>query len=140
MLLGKYLFVVRTWQNKDVSNFQVSLLSFRDNNIEECGLEMFFSVDKEILGEITTHELKPGGGDIQVTEENKEEYVRWVSLMTFEQTPLCAMVKVGFIGHSFEKAGLLHCCVSRKAASAMPTVTYKYYISNFLNMHCHKNQ
>lgn len=39
---------------------------------------MFFSVDKEILGEITTHELKPGGGDIQVTEENKEEYIRWV--------------------------------------------------------------
>lgn len=48
----------------------------RDNNIEECGLEMFFSVDKDILGEITTHELKPGGGDIQVTEENKEEYVK----------------------------------------------------------------
>lgn len=50
----------------------------RDNNIEECGLEMFFSVDKDILGEITTHELKPGGGDIQVTEENKEEYIKWV--------------------------------------------------------------
>lgn len=49
---------------------------FRDNDIEECGLEMFFSVDKEILGEISTHELKPGGGDIQVTEENKEEYIR----------------------------------------------------------------
>lgn len=39
---------------------------------------MFFSVDKDILGEITTHELKPGGGDIQVTEENKEEYIKWV--------------------------------------------------------------
>lgn len=51
---------------------------FRDNDIEECGLEMFFSVDKEILGEISTHELKPGGGDIQVTEENKEEYIRLV--------------------------------------------------------------
>lgn len=55
------------------SNF---LHLFRDNDIEECGLEMFFSVDKEILGEISTHELKPGGGDIQVTEENKEEYIR----------------------------------------------------------------
>ncbi len=54
-----------------------SMLLFRDNDIEECGLEMFFSVDKDILGEITTHELKPGGGDIQVTEENKEEYIRW---------------------------------------------------------------
>jgi len=43
----------------------------RDNNIEECGLEMFFSVDFELLGEIKPHELKPGGGDIRVTEENK---------------------------------------------------------------------
>lgn len=37
---------------------------------------MFFSVDKEILGEVTTHELKADGGNIQVTEENKEEYIR----------------------------------------------------------------
>lgn len=55
----------------------VCVLPFRDNNIEECGLEMFFSVDKEILGEVTTHELKPDGGNIQVTEENKEEYIRY---------------------------------------------------------------
>lgn len=38
---------------------------------------MFFSVDKEILGEITTHDLKPDGGNVQVTEENKEEYIRY---------------------------------------------------------------
>uniref|UniRef100_A0A3P9K4X9 E3 ubiquitin-protein ligase n=1 Tax=Oryzias latipes TaxID=8090 RepID=A0A3P9K4X9_ORYLA len=59
--------------------FYNSLMWIKDNNIEECCLEMFFSVDKEILGEITTHELKPGGGDIQVTEENKEEYIRLVA-------------------------------------------------------------
>ncbi|MCJ8742042.1 hypothetical protein PDJAM_G00077630 [Pangasius djambal] len=59
--------------------FYNSLIWIKDNNIEECGLEMFFSVDKEILGEITTHELKPDGGDILVTEENKEEYIRLVA-------------------------------------------------------------
>uniref|UniRef100_A0A3Q1GG15 E3 ubiquitin-protein ligase n=1 Tax=Acanthochromis polyacanthus TaxID=80966 RepID=A0A3Q1GG15_9TELE len=59
--------------------FYNSLMWIKDNNIEECELEMFFSVDKEILGEITTHDLKPGGGDIQVTEENKEEYIRLVA-------------------------------------------------------------
>ncbi|XP_029012321.1 E3 ubiquitin-protein ligase Itchy isoform X2 [Betta splendens] len=59
--------------------FYNSLMWIKDNDIEECGLEMFFSVDKEILGEITTHELKPGGGDLQVTEENKEEYIRLVA-------------------------------------------------------------
>ncbi|KAM3617158.1 uncharacterized protein V6R79_003016 [Siganus canaliculatus] len=59
--------------------FYNSLIWIKDNNIEECGLEMFFSVDKDILGEVTTHDLKPGGGDIQVTEENKEEYIRLVA-------------------------------------------------------------
>ncbi|XP_075951411.1 E3 ubiquitin-protein ligase Itchy-like isoform X1 [Anarhichas minor] len=59
--------------------FYNSLMWIKDNNIEECGLEMFFSVDKEILGEISTHELKEGGGDLQVTEENKEEYIRLVA-------------------------------------------------------------
>uniref|UniRef100_A0A667YD89 E3 ubiquitin-protein ligase n=1 Tax=Myripristis murdjan TaxID=586833 RepID=A0A667YD89_9TELE len=73
----------KPWALKDLESidpeFYNSLIWIKDNNIEECGLEMFFSVDKEILGEITTHELKPGGGDIQVTEENKEEYIRLVA-------------------------------------------------------------
>uniref|UniRef100_A0A8D3BUW3 E3 ubiquitin-protein ligase n=1 Tax=Scophthalmus maximus TaxID=52904 RepID=A0A8D3BUW3_SCOMX len=59
--------------------FYNSLMWIKDNDIEECGLEMFFSVDKEILGEVSTHELKPEGGDLQVTEENKEEYIRLVA-------------------------------------------------------------
>ncbi|KAM8862952.1 itchy E3 ubiquitin protein ligase b isoform 1-T1 [Spinachia spinachia] len=59
--------------------FYNSLMWIKDNDIEECGLEMFFSVDKEILGEVSTHELKPDGGELQVTEENKEEYIRLVA-------------------------------------------------------------
>lgn len=49
----------------------------RDNNIEECNLEMYFSVDMEILGKITSHDLKPDGANVLVTEENKEEYIRF---------------------------------------------------------------
>ncbi|MGH0158812.1 UNVERIFIED_CONTAM: hypothetical protein FKN15_038787 [Acipenser sinensis] len=52
-----------------------SLIWIKENNIEECGLEMYFSVDKEILGEVTTHELKADGSNVLVTEENKEEYI-----------------------------------------------------------------
>ncbi|XP_072571537.1 itchy E3 ubiquitin protein ligase a isoform X2 [Paramormyrops kingsleyae] len=59
--------------------FYNSLIWIKENNIEECGLEMYFSVDKEILGEVTTHELKPDGSNILVTEENKEEYIRLVA-------------------------------------------------------------
>ncbi|KAM8947327.1 E3 ubiquitin-protein ligase Itchy homolog isoform 1-T1 [Pelodytes ibericus] len=56
-----------------------SLIWIKENNIEECGLEMFFSVDKEILGEVQSHDLKPNGINVQVTEENKEEYIRLVA-------------------------------------------------------------
>ena len=48
----------------------------RENNIDEIDMEMFFCTDQEILGKISTHELKPGGAEIPVTEENKEEYIR----------------------------------------------------------------
>uniref|UniRef100_A0A674JWZ3 HECT-type E3 ubiquitin transferase n=1 Tax=Terrapene triunguis TaxID=2587831 RepID=A0A674JWZ3_9SAUR len=36
-------------------------------------------LDKEILGEIKSHDLKPNGSNILVTEENKEEYIRLVA-------------------------------------------------------------
>ncbi|XP_045135253.1 E3 ubiquitin-protein ligase Su(dx)-like isoform X2 [Portunus trituberculatus] len=55
--------------------FYNSLCWIRDNNIEECGLEMTFCTDFEVLGKISEVELKTGGKDIQVTEENKEEYI-----------------------------------------------------------------
>lgn len=34
-------------------------------------------MDMEILGKITSHDLKPDGADVLVTEENKEEYIRF---------------------------------------------------------------
>lgn len=49
--------------------------SRRENSLEECGLELYFIQDMEILGKVTTHELKEGGESIRVTEENKEEYI-----------------------------------------------------------------
>ncbi|XP_046842240.1 NEDD4-like E3 ubiquitin-protein ligase WWP2 [Xenia sp. Carnegie-2017] len=59
--------------------FYNSLVWIKENDIDEIDMEMFFCTDQEILGEISTHDLKPGGSEIQVTEENKEEYI---SLMT----------------------------------------------------------
>ena len=42
-------------------------------------MELYFVSDFDLLGEIQTHELKPGGTNIKVTEENKEEYIRYLS-------------------------------------------------------------
>ncbi|XP_064535524.1 E3 ubiquitin-protein ligase Su(dx) [Drosophila montana] len=59
--------------------FYNSLIWVRDNNIDECGLELWFSVDFEVLGQIIHHELKENGEKERLTEENKEEYI---TLMT----------------------------------------------------------
>ncbi|KAK0048262.1 NEDD4-like E3 ubiquitin-protein ligase WWP1 [Biomphalaria pfeifferi] len=61
------------------SEFYQSLLWVKENNIEDCGLELYFCADFEILGKVEQHDLKPGGSEIKVTEENKEEYL---NLMT----------------------------------------------------------
>ncbi|XP_034230573.1 E3 ubiquitin-protein ligase Su(dx) [Thrips palmi] len=56
--------------------FYNSLVWIRDNNIDECGLELYFSVDFEVLGQVMHHELKENGDKVRVCEENKEEYMR----------------------------------------------------------------
>ncbi|XP_051807759.1 NEDD4-like E3 ubiquitin-protein ligase WWP2 isoform X3 [Acanthochromis polyacanthus] len=47
----------------------------RENNLEECGVELYFAQDMEILGKVSTHQLKDDGENVLVTEENKEEYI-----------------------------------------------------------------
>jgi E3 ubiquitin-protein ligase HUWE1 len=48
-----------------------------DNDITGIITETF-SVDDDVFGVVNTVDLKPGGRDIPVTQENKEEYVRLV--------------------------------------------------------------
>lgn len=62
--------------------FYNSLVWIKDNNIDECGLELYFSVDFEILGQVIHHELQDGGDKIRVVEENKEDYMRYVRLQS----------------------------------------------------------
>jgi len=64
-------------------DFYNSLKWVKDNDIEECGLELTFAHEFEVLGEVKIHELKPGGEDIVVTEENKEEYVNMMVTWRF---------------------------------------------------------
>lgn len=56
--------------------FYNSLVWIRDNNIDECELDLDFTMDFEVLGKVDTIELKEGGADVPVTEANKEEYIR----------------------------------------------------------------
>lgn len=53
--------------------FYNSLLWIQQNDPEP--LDLTFTVEEEAFGQLTTHELKPGGLDTPVTEENKHEYI-----------------------------------------------------------------
>uniref|UniRef100_A0A3Q4B7T8 E3 ubiquitin-protein ligase n=1 Tax=Mola mola TaxID=94237 RepID=A0A3Q4B7T8_MOLML len=59
--------------------FYNSIMWVKENNLEECGVELYFAQDMEILGKVSTHQLKDDGENELVIEENKEEYV---SLLT----------------------------------------------------------
>ena len=45
-----------------------------ENDITDI-IEETFTTTEERFGELVTIELKPGGADVTVTEENKKEYV-----------------------------------------------------------------
>uniref|UniRef100_A0A3Q4GEA7 HECT-type E3 ubiquitin transferase n=1 Tax=Neolamprologus brichardi TaxID=32507 RepID=A0A3Q4GEA7_NEOBR len=74
------------------------------NNLEECGVELYFAQDMEILGKVSTHQLKDDGENELVTEENKEEYIRSVietlnfkvapPSLSFLQLMLCGMQEI----------------------------------------------
>jgi E3 ubiquitin-protein ligase NEDD4 len=50
------------------------LFCYRENDITDIIYETFTTAEDR-FGEVVTIELKPGGGDEPVTEENKKEYV-----------------------------------------------------------------
>jgi E3 ubiquitin-protein ligase HUWE1 len=57
--------------------YHKSLQWMLDNDITGV-IDQEFTIEDEQFGEKKIVELKPGGADIPVTEENKEEYVRLV--------------------------------------------------------------
>ncbi|XP_069003274.1 LOW QUALITY PROTEIN: E3 ubiquitin-protein ligase HECW2-like [Embiotoca jacksoni] len=54
--------------------FHQSLQWMKDNDIEDM-LDLTFTVNEEVFGQITERELKPGGANIPVAEKNKKEYI-----------------------------------------------------------------
>ena len=68
---------------------------FSENNIENV-LDHTFSVEHNSFGCLQEYELKPGGKDITVTEENKREYVRF-AWPTFFPTEIISNFRELFI-------------------------------------------
>jgi len=66
----------------DLFNGLNELLNYEGDVEEDFGLD--FSVTTSVFGQAQVHELKPGGVDIPVTRENREEFVnlrtKWILL------------------------------------------------------------
>uniref|UniRef100_A0A8C4ZV98 E3 ubiquitin-protein ligase n=1 Tax=Gadus morhua TaxID=8049 RepID=A0A8C4ZV98_GADMO len=43
---------------------------------DPADLDLRFTIDEELFGQTHQHELKPGGGDVVVTNDNKKEYIQ----------------------------------------------------------------
>lgn len=81
-MLGKHL-TINDLESLD-PEFYTSLSWIRDNNLDENdNLELYFNTTYELFGKIETVELKPGGNDIQLTEENKNEYLELLTQWRF---------------------------------------------------------
>jgi E3 ubiquitin-protein ligase HUWE1 len=67
-------------ESEDYSFYQ-GLVYLLENNVKDLGYELTFSTEIQEFGVTETRELKPGGKNIPVTEENKKEYVKLVCQM-----------------------------------------------------------
>ncbi|KAJ3283722.1 hypothetical protein HDU79_008837, partial [Rhizoclosmatium sp. JEL0117] len=73
LILGKKV-SISDMESIDAQQYK-SLQWMLENSITDV-LELTFSTEAEIFGEIVTIDLKEGGRDIEVTDENKQEYVQ----------------------------------------------------------------
>ena len=63
-------------------------LNCRENDITDI-LDLTFSTEDNRFGETVTIDLKPGGQEIEVTNENKTEYVEYVTYLGLRGSVLC---------------------------------------------------
>lgn len=72
MMLGKPI-TLRDMESVD-SEYYGSLKYILENDPQD--LDLYFTVDEELFGTTKETELKEGGSEIQVTNDNKREYIQ----------------------------------------------------------------
>lgn len=83
IMLGKRL-TINDMESID-NEFYQSLLWIKENDINDCALDLYFATDMEVLGEVKQCELKEGGTNIEVIDENKEEYIELITEWRFKR-------------------------------------------------------
>ncbi|XP_055324377.1 E3 ubiquitin-protein ligase Nedd-4 isoform X2 [Sitodiplosis mosellana] len=79
---------LRDMESVDMEYYN-SLLWIKENDPSE--LMLTFCVDEETFGHTSQRELKPNGGNIEVTNDNKDEYIRLVIEWRFVSRVLSQM-------------------------------------------------
>jgi len=51
----------------------------RENKLEKDIIDTTFAVEQSSFGVLKMHELKTGGRNLQLTEDNKKEYVKYIN-------------------------------------------------------------
>jgi E3 ubiquitin-protein ligase NEDD4 len=74
MMLGKQI-ELKDMESVDTEYYN-SLLWIKENDPAE--LDLPFQIDEESFGQTVSIELRPGGKEIKVTDENKDEYIQRV--------------------------------------------------------------
>lgn len=64
-------------ESEDYAFYQ-GLVYLMENHVESLGYDLTFSLEIQEFGVTEVRELKPNGGNIAVTEENKLEYIQLV--------------------------------------------------------------
>lgn len=78
MILGKKI-ALQDLESVDAGLFR-GLTWMLENDITGV-IEDTFSITEEHFGEVVTVDLKAGGRDVEVTEDNKKDYVEYVSFI-----------------------------------------------------------
>ena len=55
--------------------YSVAVIVFRENDIDGV-IDTTFAVEHDHFGQLIQHELMSGGNEMQVTNDNKDKYVR----------------------------------------------------------------
>lgn len=95
-----------------------------DNDISDLGLELTFSVETDVFGAMEEVPLKPGGGSILVTQNNK------VSIQIFTSVILKMVLIVSFstlFQHLLEKCALS--LLEDESTQVNQTITLKTRVS-----------
>ncbi|MBN3282077.1 HECW1 ligase, partial [Polyodon spathula] len=72
--------------------FHQSLQWMKDNDITDI-LDLTFTVNEEVFGQVTERELKSGGANLQVSEKNKKEYIERMGKWRVERGVTEALVR-----------------------------------------------